>query len=77
MDRQHARNAIIIGEHIVIPETHDTIALSFDQRGSARIILSTMLPAIDLHNQLVLVAREVSDEVADRNLPSKMRIRKA
>ena len=60
-------------QHIVIPITEHTIAISFQHHRSLRIIaqLHGMLSAVDLDDQLRLWAQEIDDISVDRHLPSE------
>src|SRR5207344_831378 len=64
---EHVRNrlehTVDIRQHFVVPEAHDTIALSFEKLRSLSIRygLLRVLSAIDLNHKLRMVAREIDD----------------
>ena len=60
-------------QDIVVPKTHDmpTVPLQISSSVIVVMQLPSMLPAIQLDNDLLLYAREINEEPTDRMLPSK------
>jgi len=66
-------HALKIVEHVVVPETNDTVAVSSEFRCAAiiRVLIARMLTAIDLDCELRFRAGEVDDAPADGVLAAK------
>ncbi len=66
-------NAFQIGQHVIVPEAEDAIALALDRLGSCNLILRlrVMLPAVDFNNQPRRVAGKIGNVMTDGNLPTE------
>lgn len=69
-------NAIGIAEHLVVPEANDSIAFIFDDFGAFGVGIGSMLPAVDLDDELCRMAREIDDETPQRYLLPPVELRK-
>jgi len=67
------KNAIHIGNDIVIPKTKDAVALLIQKRSSDVILwgLFSMLATIKFHDQLQFKANEIRHVGSDRLLPAE------
>ncbi len=66
-------HAFDVAQHLIVPETHHSIAAREQGRFSERIgiVLLRVMPAVDLDNQPLLFAAEVRDQSADRKLAAE------
>jgi hypothetical protein len=65
-----------IGQHVVVPESYETVTFALDLGCPRRIGFFAMLSAFDLDDEPHLVARKVSDESANWYLAAKTGTRK-
>lgn len=76
---KHFRNrldhALDVPKHLMVPEPDHAIAASLEKSGTVRIDFFTMLPAIDLDDELVAKAEEVGIERSDNGLTPELRLR--
>jgi len=68
--KNHLEHPLGIGQHVVVPETDDTITPR-RQPTRARVAVIRVLPAIDLDDELRLGAEEVGDIGAERMLTAE------
>ena len=68
--KNRAQHTFRVGEHVVVPETDDTIALRLDPAGAGLVILR-MLSTVDFDNELDLGAKEIDDVGSQRMLASE------
>lgn len=61
--KDHGKNPVQVAKHIVVPETQDTVTLSFEKFGSACIVIRffRMLTTIQFHCQFTLDTGEIND----------------
>ena len=73
------KHTVGIAERVVIPESRQTVAKTFQERGAPRIVVRTyrMLPAVELHDQPPLTAAEVDNVGADRDLARELHAEQA
>jgi hypothetical protein len=65
----HLKNSVPIFQNIGIPEAKYPVTLRREPTISLRVFGGfSMLSAIDLHNQLVVVANEINDETSNGGL---------
>jgi len=65
-------NTLRIAEHFRIPKAKNTITFLLNGGGSYRVLFGFVLPAVYFANELCTMTRKIDDEVADRNLPTKV-----
>jgi hypothetical protein len=75
-DRCH--HAIDVLQHIIVPETQHAIAIGLKISGSLcisdNVVRLAVLRAINLDDQSLFVAGEVSEVRTDRGLPPEVRV---
>ena len=66
-------HAVRVPKHLVVPETHDFVAPSFEPRCALFVFFDRerVLPAVDLNDQVLCQAREIDDVRTDRHLSSE------
>ena len=69
-------HTVRIGKNIVVPKADDAITFSLNQSCPVVVSLRTVLPAVDLDDELRAMTCEVSDEMTDRHLPPEVYLRK-
>ena len=65
-------HAVGIGEHIIVPEAKDAIAVLLDDRGSRRIARHVVLPAVQFDRQAGSSAGKVGDIGVDLELANEL-----
>ncbi len=66
------QHAVGVGEHVVVPEPQDTVAVILDDRRPRSVPLDAVLPAVELDRQLSRAAGEVGDEIVDLELTDEL-----
>jgi len=69
----HSPRALRVVQHLVVPKSQHAVPLALEKPSAARLRFRRriVLAAIDLDDQSRLVADEICNEPADRNLPTK------
>ena len=65
-------NPLSITQDLVVPEPDHSISFTFKRCCAGCIDIGAMLPSIDLDDEFRPMVAEIRDELADRNLSSKM-----
>ena len=68
----HRPGSIRVAEHFIVPEADNAVAFRFDHSSTIGICGLTVLATVDLNYKLCTMAREIGNEVPDRDLSSKM-----
>lgn len=69
--RQPDHTALIIAQHLIVPEAQDTIAFRFQNLRPGCVAFRGVLAAIDFDDDPVMMACEIGNVVADGNLATE------
>jgi len=69
MCRYRSQNALNISEYIMVPKPNDAEPLRFEKSGARCVTLETVVPTIDLDNELDIKTDKISYVRRNRNLP--------
>jgi hypothetical protein len=76
--KQHGQHTLDVTQHIVVPEPlHEEIVRSQPAISLLVVLRLRMLAAIDFDDETSTEANEVTDERAERNLPSEFEVNEA